>query len=400
MQVELYGRAMMMVATWQAAVVAGGRDQGVDGIASIAIRALEQELPVLLEDPDLREAARASTVANIDLAVSLVQGSISLSHLDPPPQAAAFTRELARRNVPVAELDRAYRVAQLALWRWAVAQVHERVEGDVAVAIEGLSEAVFATGDVLAATVMQRYAVERERWLRSADAIRTSTLRDILAGNPVDLDAAGSRLRYELRQTHEAFVVWSDGDGAPSEAAATAIGGSRALLSPFGVGIVAGWAPAGSLVLDGVEDGVRVALGSPGAGVEGFRRGHLEAVEARRVARLTAPGAPATRYDDVALLALLTKDAGQAQRFVDRTLGPLAAADRATMRLADTLHAALEEQGSPRRAAHRLGVHENTVAKRLRAIDELLGGTHLRRPGDLLAALTILRATRAPAQDA
>jgi len=391
---------MTMVATWQAAIVAGGREQGVDAVAEIAIRALEQELPVLLEDPDLREAARASTAANIALAVGLVQGSLSLGHLDPPPQATAFTRELARRNVPVAELDRAYRVAQLALWRWAVAQVHERLEGDVAVAIEGLSEAMFATGDVLATTVMERYAVERERWLRSADAIRASTLRDILGGAPVDLDAASSRLRYELRQTHEAFVVWADGDGAAPEAAAAAIGGPRALLSPFGVGIVAGWAPAGSIDLGGIEDGVRVALGSVGTGEEGFRRGHLEAMEARRVARLLAPGEPVTRYDDVALLALLTKDPGQAQRFVERTLGPLAAPDGATVRLAETLHAALEEQGSPRRAAHRLGVHENTVAKRLRAIDELLGGTHLKRPGDLLAALTILRATRPAPKDA
>jgi hypothetical protein len=390
---------MTTVATWQAAIVAGGREQGVDGITEIAIRSIEQELPVLLEDPDLREAARASTAANIALAVQLVQGSLSLGHLDPPPQAAAFTRELARRNVPVAELDRAYRVAQLALWRWAVAQVHERLEGDVATAIEGLSEAVFATGDVLAATVMERYAVERERWLRSADAIRTTTLRDVLGGVPLDRDAASSRLRYELRQTHDAFVVWTGGDTASPDAAAAAIGGPRALLAPFGVGIVAGWAPAGSLDLEHLEDGIQVAIGSPGAGEDGFRRGHLEAMEARRVARLLATGVPVTHYDDVALLALLTKDAAQAQRFVDRVLGPLAAPDPATVRLADTLYAAIEEQGSPRRAAHRLGVHENTVAKRLRAIEELLGPAFLQRPGELLAALEILRATQAPAPE-
>ncbi|MBI5106074.1 MAG: helix-turn-helix domain-containing protein, partial [Solirubrobacterales bacterium] len=81
------------------------------------------------------------------------------------------------------------------------------------------------------------------------------------------------------------------------------------------------------------------------------------------------------RYDDVALLALLTQDLDQARAFADRVLGPLAFDDEATRRLADTLMAVLEEQGSPRRAGLRLGVHENTVAKRLRTIEAMLEET-------------------------
>jgi len=97
----------------------------------------------------------------------------------------------------------------------------------------------------------------------------------------------------------------------------------------------------------------------------------------------------------VALLALLTKDPDQARAFAERTLGPLTAGDPPTRRLAETLLVVLEEEGRPRRAAARLGVHENTVAKRLRAVKELLGSDPAERPADMLAALLILRATHA-----
>ena len=95
------------------------------------------------------------------------------------------------------------------------------------------------------------------------------------------------------------------------------------------------------------------------------------------------------RYEDVALLGLLTQDLQTARDFVLRTLGPLAARDAPTRRLAETLFAVLEEQGSPRRAGRRLGVHENTVGKRLKAIDALLDGEDRPPPSELLAALSL-----------
>jgi len=382
------------VSTWQAAVAAAGRHDGFDVLADAALTALQQEIPALQEDPDLLEAARSSTLANIALTVELVQGNLKLGQLETPPQAVVFARELARRNVPVAQLDRAYRAAQLALWRWSVAQVRRHLEGDVAAAIEGLSEAVLATGDVFSSAVMERYALERERWLRSADALRAETVQELLAGGPVDVTAASSRLRYELRQTHQAFVVWTDGDGGAPESVAVALSGPRALLHPVGVGVVAGWVPEGGLDVQALAEGFRLALGASAPGEAGFRRSHEEALEARRVARLLRRAEAVTHYDEVALLALLTKDPEQAERFARDTLGRLAASDSTSVRLADTLHAALEEQGSPRRTAHRLGIHENTAAKRLRAVEELLGGLHDRRTADLLAALTILPAVR------
>ena len=120
--------------------------------------------------------------------------------------------------------------------------------------------------------------------------------------------------------------------------------------------------------------GVRLALGEPGSGLDGFRRSHEEAAQARRVASLAGrpPGA-ITRYRQVALRALATADLPRAREFVQRELGPLAADDDVSLRLAGTLRAYLDEQASRSRAAKRLGIHENTVSYRVRQAEELLG---------------------------
>lgn len=386
---------MASVTSWQAAVLAGGREAGPGRLVDIALAALCEELPALTHDSDLLEAARSSTAANIAIVEELAAGNVALVDLEPPPQAAAFARELARRNVPVSDLGHAYRVAQRALWRWALEQIHERVDDpqETAAAVEALADAVFATGDAFITAIMERHALERERWLRSADAVRRATVQELLTGGPVDAAAASRRLRYELRQEHQGFVVWAEGASALPEEAAGAVGGPRALVVPLGVGVVAGWAPAGALRTD-AAGGASVAVGSPSPGVPGFRITHHEAMEARRVARLLGCSETPTAYEDIALLALLTQDLGQARVFAERRLGPLVADDDTTQRLAETLRTVLEERGSPRRAAKRLGVHENTVAKRLRTIESIVGDRVEGPPAELLAALVIRDALR------
>ena len=384
--------AQPTVSTWQEALLAAGAEAGVEVLTDIVVRSLGDVLPVLEDDPDLLEAARSSTAANVALVIDVVAGRLRLCDIEPPPQAAAFTRELARRNVPVVQLDQGYRRSCVALWRWAVTEVRARVgEADLATAIEELSAAAFVTGDVFSAAVMERYAAERESWLRGTDAIRAATVQDILDGGPVDVVACSARLRYELRQNHQAFVVWSDDDTA--ETVAGAVAGSRGLLWPMGGGAFAGWAPAGTLDTEALDGSSYLALGTPGAGIEGFRRSHAEACEARRIARMTKRPPGAVDYDDIAVVALLTHDAEQARRFAERTLGPLAGADPTMRRLAETLRVTLEHQGSPRRAAQVLGVHENTVAKRLRTVEQLLGDDIRRCSAELLAALAVLDAT-------
>jgi DNA-binding PucR family transcriptional regulator len=378
----------MADATWQAVLASELTERGAGRLADVAVAALQREMPLLRADGDLRDLARSSTVANLLLVADIAAGAVALQDAAPPSQSVAFARELARRNVPMSELARTYRVVQHEMWRVGVARIRERIaDADaVAAAVESLTDATFATGEVMMSTALERYSDERDRWVRSADAVRRETVEAVLEGGPLDADAASARLRYDLRREHVGFVVWSDGGDA--ESAAAAIGGPGALLIPLRAGVTAGWCHPDAFDEVALKAAPHVALGTAATGVDGFRCTHREAVEAERVGR-TAALHGAVHYADVALTALLTKDLAQARAFAARELGALAGDDG---RIADTVLAVLETQGSPRHAAQRLGVHENTVAKRVKAAEALLGRPIDERPAELLAALLIRRA--------
>jgi len=243
--------------------------------------------------------------------------------------------------------------------------------------------------------------------VRSAAALRAETVQALLAGGRVDPVLAARRLRYELDRHHVAYVVWSDDvEGGDQygllESAASQLATDAHLGPPLvvhlGGQLVFAWAGSRTPITMSVgrlAESIRVALGSPGSGVEGFRASHREAVQARRVAQLSGrrPGS-VTRYEDVALVAVASADLDLSREFVARELGSLAEQDDDTVRLAATLRVYLEEQASPRRTAQRLGVHENTVKNRVRSIRELLGRPPEERVAEILVALRLARLTR------
>ena len=376
--------------SWRGVLDAALAEHGFDGLAAQAVEVLARESPDVHGDPDVSELARRSAAANLALVGAMIRGELALDAAEPPPQTIAYARELARRNVPMSELARAYRVGQHVMWRFGVGEIRSRL-GDakaVAAAIEAYTDATFATGEVLMGSALERYMHERDRWVRSADAVRRATVLELLAGTATDAGAAGARLGYELRRRHVGFVVWADSEEVALESAAVAFGGPGALVVPLGPSLLAGWCAPDGLDRDAVTD-ARLAVGSPADGVEGFRRSHEQALEARRVARLGGLDG-IVDYSDVALVALLTKDAEQACAFVTAELGELAGEQR----LAGTVLEVLAAQGSPRRAAARMGLHENTVAKRVRAAEEVLGRPIDERPVETLAALLISQALR------
>src|SRR3954466_15693200 len=112
-------------------------------------------------------------------------------------------------------------------------------------------------------------------------------VESLLAGEPVDLQAMSSRLRYELERDHLAFVVWH---GAPEETGdeslatleraavelAAAGAGGRPLMAPRARLVIAAWVAApdrasppepARLRLDAREfPSVLAAFGSAGRG--------------------------------------------------------------------------------------------------------------------------------------
>jgi hypothetical protein len=376
--------------------------------------AIHAELPDVDADPELRSSTYASTDSVLRLLADLSRSSLAPQEAVPPPAAVDYAREFVRRGLPLDSLLRAYHIGQAVFFaRWsekAHADIPDLVE--VVEAVELGANWTFAYVEALSGGLVGRYAEERERWVRSAAALREQVVDSLLSGEPVDIDASSRRLGYELARDHQAFVVWSDesSDGgepalAMLERAAIEIVRSLGAAAPLLVargrlclcGWV-GWRGERTLNPDPVRlDGqafpdVLAGFGSPGHGVPGFCRSHREAMYARRVAQLThrRPGS-VTPYGEVALAALASADVDHAKDFVVAELGPLAADDDHSRRLTATLRVYLEENMSPLRAAQRLGVHENTVTNRIRTAQELLPHPIEHRSPELQVALRLLR---------
>ncbi|KXO97055.1 carbohydrate diacid transcriptional activator CdaR (plasmid) [Tsukamurella tyrosinosolvens] len=109
----------------------------------------------------------------------------------------------------------------------------------------------------------------------------------------------------------------------------------------------------------------------------GLSRAHATAMEAVRVLRTAGRRCGAVDVASLpAYLPLLRSlTASEVDGFVDAQLGPLREFDGATSsELVRTLRVFFDENMNTAATARRLGLHPNTVIKRLRRVSELLGG--------------------------
>lgn len=374
----------------------------IPSLADELADAIHEELSELARHADLREETRASCNSVIQLFVETLRFGGDLNRVEPPLAAVGYAREFVRRGVSIETLLRAYHVAHAAFFeRWSD-QLHTEIEDpdELSVAIEAGATAAFTFVNVLSRGLVERYASERELWARSAAAVRAEELAALLDDPRRDVELASARLGYKLRRRHLGFIIWSSEEGKAGfdlaaierVAAELELGAGAKLLVPVGQLTIAGWAAVGregsSLTKLPIPDGIFVAFGSPADGVEGFRRTHAEAQRAARIGRRGGTAA-VTEYRDIELISLAGADPAQACDFVHSRLGPLAAGDARTRVIANTLRVFLEEQASPRRAARRLEVHENTVANRVAAARAMLGRPIEDEVAELLVALRL-----------
>ncbi|MFA4928949.1 MAG: helix-turn-helix domain-containing protein [Patulibacter sp.] len=395
--------------------------------------AIAREIPALGRETELRAAMRDSVDANAMLFATMAERQQDPTTAEPPALAVAFVRLLVHRGLPPETLVQTYRIAHGSFWRTLVGELRAAIDDPTALAtaLEHGAAYMFAFIDALTDAAQRRYAEERAQWIRSSDAVRAQTVRELLDGVPLDPEAAGRRLRYALDREHLALVAWSP---AGANVATTALeralretvvplDAGTLLLTTIGNGLVAGWlghrrgfSVEAVRALRPPTDApteLRIAVGGPARGPDGFRHAHVEAMHARRVFRLDAavpegapdgsrvrgdgggpdgdrrPGHAVSHYADVAVTALATTDHEQARRFVAAQLGPLAARTPRARRLAETLETYLQERSSPRRTAARLGIHENTAAARVKAAEDALPGPVEGRVTELLLALRL-----------
>jgi DNA-binding PucR family transcriptional regulator len=376
---------------------------------------------LLTEIPELRAAAgadgetlleetRASCQSNLDCALANMRPGTLPD--EPPVAAVEWARNMVHRGLQLSTILRAYRLGHGQFWQtWHGLLVERIPDQDLrSRVLERTSAFMFAYVDAVCARLVEEYAAERERWVRSAAAVRSEMARRLLAGEAVESDAASHVLNYELRRHHVALVLWipaQDGEaGAPLEPLATRVaqhlGSADPLVVPAGRSLLWAWCGAHepldpgrleSLRGLGRDAEVRIAVGESAHGPAGFVRSHEEAQQARRMAGLSARRAGCiVRYRQVALAGLLSADLGMARRFVEAELGPLAGDEDASARLRATVAAFLDHGLSHVRTGRQLGIHQNTVAYRVRRAEELLGHPVQERRQELEAALLLARA--------
>jgi DNA-binding PucR family transcriptional regulator len=306
-----------------------------------------------------------------------------------PAVLVSVVRVWARRGIDLRGLMRGYRRAQSGFWRYWMADVAARIEDPALrmAVLEHSWDRISAWYEAQIDQLEAIYGEERDRWLRGAQARRAELIRALLAGEVVDREQAGVALGYDLRRMHTALLLWADGDEPDALAAleeavrdvAHALGNRATLTLPAGSSALWAWIAAdaepdhAALRAVALPAVVRVAVGRPARGAEGFRTSHQDAQLVRRLMALAGHHGQLVGFDEVALACLMASEPDAMRRVVAHELGGLARRDLGAERLRETARVYLECGGNAREAAERLNMHKNTVHYRLARVEELRG---------------------------
>ncbi|MFD5248216.1 PucR family transcriptional regulator [Amycolatopsis sp. NPDC058340] len=262
--------------------------------------------------------------------------------------------------------------------------------------------------DVSAKSLMQ-YALDSVATLReaglaaamgNADAEAIALIQMIASGAPMAEDFAEERLRYRMARWHVGLVLWVDDPGR-QDALDEAIAALRSSEEGRSTLVARASTTSRWIWLSGADtpdlhpaekivattDEVRVAVGRPGRGLDGFRSSHQGALSAQSLIVRLGSDRRFTAYADVELIDALTKDRAGARRFVLSTLGPLAEADFA---LRQALLTYVQCGFNTTRAAANLYAHRNTVERRVSRANELSVVKVENNPTHVAAALLVL----------
>ncbi|MFI7587363.1 PucR family transcriptional regulator [Spongisporangium articulatum] len=367
----------------------------------MAARILE-ELPTLAVEGVVQEIRTGCESVAVGALATVAGGQ-------PPAWVAAQLlqgpAELVGRGIGMEEMLRSIQVAQSFAARAAVAAVQDVVpEPERFAQTRWVLDLIFGAAEQAAAALSREFAQAQKAWLTSSSAVRQELVREIVAGEPVTPSRSSRTLGYDLSRQHTALILWVEAEEADprelprlAEDLLRAQGCTASLVLPVGRRRVWAWGSGLSAPDTTRRDewppppaGVKVAAGLPGrAGVEGFRRSHLEAVEAAAVGERSTSGRRLFRYEDVDVLVLLLQQPELAREFVRRELGALAGPGPATATLRATLKCYLDVERSLTEAAARLQVARNTVSYRVHRAEQLRGLDVAQRRMPLQAALAL-----------
>jgi hypothetical protein len=357
------------------------------------------------DDPTFRDAVHRSVRGNVGAILGIIAGSHEFDTV--APAALEFAEVAARVDVPVTELERAYRIGVATFWTcwWEAARLRaDNDEQTFEDLICGPTLILHAYVDRVMRSVTARYDEVCCELHRTHRERRRLTLMQILDGSIDEVTGAlNAELDYPLGDAHLALLIQSADAQLPPIALAEireAADARATLQLQHGartwivwLGRPAAFEPA---QLSRLHRALKVmpftvAVGEPGVGLDGLRRTREQALEAAHVQRALGNSQHRCLWArDVRLEMMLLGDEQRARRFLADELGELVSPDIGTARLRETLLAWLAT-GSHVSAAAMLGVHENTVRNRIRAAESLLGSPLLGRRTELQVALRLER---------
>jgi DNA-binding PucR family transcriptional regulator len=378
-------------------------EAAVDALPSIdtlteTIRArLLDSWPEFADTVELERELRDTIDSNLRRFFGEVIISDTNETLVAPPQALSFAISVQHHGIDTAILIQAYRVGQNVAWSWWMEHLARELS-DRTLLMEVIgrsSHRMFAYVDAVVAEQVRLWQRQRERWSGHLIMQRAEAVRRLLEGDAPALERSAREIGYSLERELVAGVLWESPPAAlrdlpaptsrlelAAEAVVDAVGSARALVVPAGPACIWAWFVVDrAFGLDALErsvvghlrDGQGLALSIPGRGLEGFRGGHRQALRARRFADLSQGPRGVVRFDEVETLCVMSEDPQLLADFVERKLGPLAAASSSARRLRETLLVWLREGGSASRAAERLCTHKNTVRNRVQRAEQILG---------------------------
>lgn len=220
---------------------------------------------------------------------------------------------------------------------------------------------------------------------------RFQAVRRLLDGDP----GAAVQLDFDIEQYHLGVVAWGDHVGEVIQELARSLG--RISLSVGALnGTRWGWiSGARPLDADGQRQlasfpaptGSGLAVGLDGFGDAGFRTTNGQALRARWVAQRL--DLSVVYYADVAIEALASSNRDEARSFIAHELRGIDDDSTASMRIRETILAYFGAEQNAASAAAALGIHQQTVANRLRAAEERLGHPVVSRRVELETALRL-----------
>ncbi|CDQ46346.1 PucR family transcriptional regulator [Mycolicibacterium neoaurum] len=359
-------------------------------------------IPELAVDAVAHEIAKGCEAVALGVLYALaIDDDVSSAQM---PEVLAGPMEVVARGIGIEHMLRSIHLAQST----AVSVLLDAAESVIPedrrfTEMRRINQTLFDVVEILTKQMADEYARAHEAWLTSSVAQRMEIVEDLLQETPVSTNRAARVLGYDLTRWHLAVIAWT-GPAAQAEpnhlnsaaaAALSAAGCTSQLILPLGAQLVWAWGSRTSERPEAHEPesplapGVQLAVGTPGAGVEGFRRSHQRAAEAARVGAQSARDVRWFAYTDLDIVAMLSTDMSNARDFVNRELGELAGTAEPVTVVRQTLKRYLDRDRSLAGTAADLQVARNTVAYRVQRAEQLRGQPITFRRLQLHAALTL-----------